>query len=236
MRIALRISLLALTLLAASSAPANALEIYGNTTSGLDNQGRQFGSSNLQFKQIAQGFTMGSTSYQLSSVQIGLNFGVTVPTSSQITVSLYDDNGSNRPGSSLGTFNTASPNPAFPTSNSAVIDFAYTGTTTLAASTKYWIVVENDPATSPVFDWFVADSVPINTQPVAKNSSGVTYLGTRGTVATAVTSWGTNVGNAANLRISVNVVPEPSTYALGMAGTLVMGAVARRRNRKTASA
>jgi hypothetical protein len=38
------------------------------------------------------------------------------------------------------------------------------------------------------------------------------------------------------MRYTVNVVPEPSTYALGLAGTLVLGTIARRRNRLAVTA
>jgi|JI10StandDraft_1071094.scaffolds.fasta_scaffold07677_2 hypothetical protein len=235
MRIALRASLLTMTFLAALSAPATALEIFGNT--GLGNAGRQLGSEPLtQYNQLAQGFTMGSTAYDLSAVDLGLNFGATVPTSSQIIVSLFSDNGSDLPGSSIGTFNTASPTPTFTASGFQAYRFNYTGTTTLTTGTKYWIVVENVPASSPVFDWWYASGNPSD-DPAAQNSSGVTFLGTRGTINGDASSWTRNLTtNFSNLRYNVVVVPEPSTYALGIAGTLVMGTVARRRGRKTASA
>lgn len=234
MRIALRSSLLSLTLLAALSAPANALEIFGDA--GLDNAGAQYGTDALQFRQIAQGFTMGSTAYDLSAVKIGLGLTSPVPTSSEIIVSLYSDNGSNLPGSAIGTFNTASPTPAFVAETSNVYEFAYTGTTTLTAGTKYWIVMESI-STSPLFEWYFATGGGAP-NPAEQNGSGVTYLGTVGTPGNAVPSWGTNLDAIAssNLRFNVVVVPEPSTYALGLVGTLVIGAVARRKGRKTASA
>lgn len=235
MRIAPRASLFSLMLLAVLSAPATALEIFGNA--GLENAGAQYGTDALQFKQIAQGFTMGSTAYQLSAVKIGLNFFDPVPTSSEILVRLYSDNGSNLPGSAIGTFNTASPTPAFVADQSNVYEFAYTGTTTLTAGTKYWIVMESIPA-SPLFEWFFASGGG-GPNPAEQNSSGVTYLGTRGTPGNAtINTWGTDLNaiDFSNLRFNVVVVPEPSTYALGIAGTLVMGTIARRRGRKTASA
>jgi hypothetical protein len=233
MRIALRASLFSMTLLAALSAPANALEIFGNANFG--NSGRQFGSEG-QFNQLAQGFTMGSTAYDLSAVIIGLNFGATVPTSSQISVGLFTNGGGNVPGSLIGSFNTASPTPSFTASTINAYQFNYTGTTTLTASTSYWIVVQNVPASSPVFDWYMASGNPSD-DPAQQNSSGVTFLGTRGTITGDASNWTRNLTtNFSNLRFNVVVVPEPSTYALGLAGTLVMGAVARRKSRKTASA
>jgi len=75
MRVALRSSLLSLTLLAALAAPANALEIFGNP--GLGNAGRQLGPAG--YDSLAQGFTMGSTAYDLTAVDVGLRFFETVP-------------------------------------------------------------------------------------------------------------------------------------------------------------
>lgn len=227
MRIALRTGLLTLTLLAASSAPANALEIFGNP--GLGNAGRNLGND---YDKLAQGFTMGSTSYSLSSLDIGLRFGSPVPTTSEMLIRLFTDSAGN-PGSLIGSFNTASPTPAFVASNNNVYRLNYSGTLTLAANTTYWVVVETTP-TSPLFDWYYASGGPTNT-PTVQNGSGVSYAGTRAVVA-GTTPW-TNIGGSfSGLRYSINVVPEPSTYALGLAGTLVMGTIARRRNRKTASA
>jgi hypothetical protein len=233
MRTGSRTLLIAFALLATLAAPVNALEIFGNT--GLGNAGRQFGTDSLQYTQLAQGFTMGSTSYQLSSVVLGLNFGNPVPNSSQILVSLFDDNGSNLPGTQIGTFNTGSPNPAFAADGRSEYTFNYSGTTTLTAGSKYWVVVQNIP-TSPVFDWWYASGNPSD-DPSAKNSSGVTYLGTRGTLNGDGSSWSRNLAaTGSNIRYTVNVVPEPSTYALGLAGTLVLGTIARRRNRLAVTA
>jgi len=180
---------------------------------------------------------MGTTEYQLSAVKFGLNFFDPVPTSSEILVSLYSDSGSNLPGSAIGTFNTGSPTPAFVPDLSGVYEFAYTGTTTLTAGTKYWIVMESIP-TSPLFEWFFATGGGA-ADPAAQNGSGVTYLGTRGTTGNVgATTWGIDLNaiSSSNLRFNVVVVPEPSTYALGIVGTFVMGTIARRKSRKPAKA
>lgn len=228
MRIGSRTLLIAFALLATLSAPASALEIFGNT--GLGNAGRNLGDD---YDQLAQGFTVGSTPYELSSVDIGLRITGTAPTSSQIFISLYTNNGSNNPGTLIGSFNTASPSPSFVLNDNGVYRFNYTGSTTLAANTTYWIVVDTTP-TSPLYDWFYAENGPTDT-PTVKNSSGVGYFGTR-TMLTSSSTWVNANANYSGLRYSVNVVPEPSTYALGLAGTLVLGTIARRRNRQAITA
>lgn len=226
MRTGSRTLLIAFALLATLAAPAKALEIFGNT--GLGNAGRNLGND---YAQLAQGFTIGSTPYELSSVDIGLRIDGTAPTSSEIFISLYTNNGSNNPGSLIGSFNTASPSPSFVLNDNGVYRFNYTGPTTLAANTTYWVVVSTTP-TSPLYDWYYAQGGPTDT-PTVKNSSGVSYFGTR----TMLTStWANADGTYSGMRYSVNVVPEPSTYALGLAGTLVLGTIARRRNRLAVTA
>jgi hypothetical protein len=229
MRIALRSSLLSLTFLAALSTPANALEIFGNT--GLGNSGLQFV---VDYDRLAQGFTIPAfTTYTLSSVDIGLRINSPAPTSSQMLISLYSNGAGNNPGTLIGSFDTANPTPAYTLNDNGVYRFNYTGAqTTLSGSTSYWIVIEST-ATSPVFRWFYAENGATDT-PVVQNASGVSYFGTRLEVAESGT-W-TNGAAFSGLRYTVNVVPEPSTYALGLVGTLVMGTVARRKGRKTASA
>lgn len=228
MRTGSRTLLIAFALLATLAAPAKALEIFGNT--GLGNAGRQLGPAG--YEELAQGFTIGSTPYQLSSVDIGLRFTGTVPTSSQIFVSLYTNNGSNNPGTLIGSFNTASPSPTFAPNTNDVYRFNYTGSTTLVANTSYWVVVRT--SLSPVYDWYYAQGGPTDT-PTVKNSSGVSYFGTR-TMEAFSSTWTNANANYSGLRYTVNVVPEPSTYALGLAGTLVLGTIARRRNRLAVTA
>lgn len=223
MRTGPRTLLIAFALIATLSAPAKALEIFGNT--GLGNAGRNLGND---YDELAQGFTIGSTPYQLSSVDIGLRIDGTAPTSSQIFISLYTNNGSNNPGTLIGSFNSGSPSPSFVLNDNGVYRFNYTGSTTLTANTSYWIVVRTTP-TSHLYDWFYAQGGPTDT-PSAKNSSGVGYFGTR-TMLAASSTWVNANANYSGLRYTVNVVPEPSTYALGLAGTLVLGTIARRRNR-----
>ena len=241
MRIALRTALLSLTLIASLSAPAKALEvpIFGNT--GLYHSGLDLPTiyppptppNPANFNWLAQGFTMGSTSYQMTSIDLGLQFSIFVDTGA-FEVGLY----SSLPTTSSTPVATFT-NPTF-TSGPAVFNFTVVGSQyTLAANATYWLVVKHNGG-GDLFSWIFADNGTSNQMfaPTAKNSSGISYA-TNGTQAynTVTTTW-TNFSSSPNysgLRYTVNV-PGPSTYALGAIGTLVMGAAARRKNRKTASA
>lgn len=235
-RIALRTALLSLTLVAALSAPANALEtIFGNTGlhhNGLELPGGVPDPGNPPFYDwLAQGFTMGSTAYELKAVQIGLQF---LGSSSGFSMALYGSSGGNpnTGASPIATFTT----PTF-TNNPTEYQFDYTGPQLmLAANQTYWLVVKGD-ILQDAFSWYFADAGELDA-PFAQNSSGISYAGTKATLESP-TSWmdfSTAPNDFRGLRYSIMTVPEPSTYALGIAGTLVMGAVARRRSRKTASA
>ena len=171
----------------------------------------------LGFSQInqfqSQGFTVGSTSYALSSIDLGLGTsGGPSP-----VVSIYNDSG-NQPGTSLATFTTTST-----VSSKQVYNF--TGSFTLSANTNYWIVLSDNfaPATES-YEWYSNDTF---TTPTAQNSSGVNYLGTKERNGTG----GTWNGTMSSLSIGLKgtAVPEPSTYALGLIATGVLAAMARRR-------
>jgi hypothetical protein len=185
------------------------------------------------FNWLAQGFTMGSTSYQMTSIDLGLQFSIFVDTGA-FEVGLY----SSLPTTSSTPVATFT-NPTF-TSGPAVFNFTVVGSQyTLAANATYWLVVKHN-GEGDLFTWMFADNGTLNQTfaPTAKNSSGISYA-TNGTQAynTVTTTW-TNFSSSpdySGLRYTVNV-PEPSTYALGAIGTLVMGAAARRKNRNTASA
>ena len=240
MRSALRTALFSLTLIAAFSAPANALEtIFGNpgiTHAGLELYGSGFDS-------LAQGFKMGAgKSYELDSVEVGLFF----PSSaafSMISVGLYANSGGSPTGSALVTFD----NPDFSDPVSpAVYTFGYTGTRyTLAADATYWLVVNYTGDAETLFTWEFAETDALNpsttgrfyTPTAGTSGSGITYVDTKGYDSlTPAQGWVSLSSGGTNYRgLRYAIVPEPSTYALGAIGTLVMGAVARRKSRKSVS-
>lgn len=244
MRIALRTALLSLTLIVASSAPANALEtIFGNpglTHAGMEIVGGTNINPNPYYDWIAQGFTMGSTDYELKAVQIGLRFP---GSSAGFSMALYGSSGGN-PNTGAAPIATFT-NPTF-TNQPEEYTFNYSGdqgaNLMLQSGQTYWLVVKNNPIQS-VFSWYYSKD-PGTGLPVApsdQTGTGISYAGTKQYVTTALLpnyglGWNNFATNQSILRYSVLTVPEPSTYALGAIGTLVMGMVARRKSRKTASA
>lgn len=233
MRSTLR-TLIAAMAIGVISAPerAAALEVFGNITASggsgqIVNSGNPIGTDTVQFNKFAQGFTVGTTNRIMTDVILGLGFASTLPSS--VKISLYSDSSSN-PGSEIGVFT----NPSFTANTKDIYTFNYSGTYTLLANTSYWVVASFDTPMSGSYDWVynTADTVP-----AAQNGSGFTGLGARATFNDAPTVWDNSINDTPWNRASITVVvPEPSTYALGIAGTLVTGAIARRRTRKTTSA
>jgi len=213
---------LALCVTCLGSSHAVDVNLFGNlgtvnasTTSNT--VGYLSGSQQNQFN--SQGFTVGSTAYALSRIDLGLgSTGIPSP-----VVSIYSDSASN-PGTSLATFTTTS------TVDSKQV-YSFTGSFTLSANTSYWIVLSqtNSASTQESYEWYSNDAF---TNPSASNGSGFTYLGTseKNNVGG---SWSATLGSL-SINVAGTAVPEPSTYALGLIATGVLAAMARRRKARTA--
>ena len=155
-------------------------------------------------------------------------------TDATATLALFADSGSNSPGSSVLTFDLDSPSPSFATSTTGTYNF--TGSYTLEATKTYWLVMTI--TSTPIFDWYYAEGVSgtgADRTPTALNGSGFSYVGTQRST-TVPLAWTAIPGGVTGLRISINAVPEPSTYALGGVAALVLGAAARRKTLKAATA
>jgi hypothetical protein len=167
------------------------------------------------------------------------------------------------PGTLIGQFNADSPSPAYSQDTDTVYTFNYAGTSgteILTPNTNYWVVASFTPFVEldgPIYRWTYATPAsgsPAENSPGALNGSTFSYVGTVGrtitrtltpTPVSTVSDWinysstgGVNpIGDPiySGLSIGVVVVPEPSTYALGLVSVLVLGAVARRKSRKTAT-
>lgn len=119
-------------LLSAFAASAAQASVVGVSSLG------NFYNSNQGFSQndIANSFTTGSTGQTLDSVDVLLT--VYAGNTADFTATLYTDNGSNRPGTVLGTGGTVSLNAG---NNQLVnFDFASQGIS-LAAGTTYWFAL-----------------------------------------------------------------------------------------------
>lgn len=166
----------------------------------------------------AQGFSVGSTPWELTEIDLGLaNSGLDTP---DPKVFLYSDN-AGAPGSQLAAFNITNGSVQFKQM------YFFTGSYTTSPSTNYWIVAEdaNSISDQSSFEWYAED---IFTTPTERNSSGISYLGTKAQ-AFSVGAWSDTLPSL-SLRVNAVAVPEPPTYAIAMvAGVLGAGAVARKK-------
>jgi hypothetical protein len=199
-------SLAVLCATVANSAPSNV--VYGNLgssgTGSLSATNTDFGGGTLTdpVASLAQGFTTGTSSQYLTlqGVTLGL-FSDDTPATR--TVSIYTDN-AGVPGTSLYT----SSSQAVTSTGKYVFTFPNSA---LSPSTSYWIVPQG-PAS-----WYFND---LEDQPTAQNASGWSYLGTKRALTADPTAW---INSSGPYSVSVQAVPEPSTYALAGIGIAAAG-------------
>ncbi len=166
----------------------------------------------------AQGFTLGSTPWEITQIDAGLAASGT--SASAPKVFLFDDD-AGLPGDQVAEFSLSGS-----ISNSKVTHF-FTGSYQAAANTSYWVVLGdgNSPSQSS-FEWYLEDTAAT---PTGRNASGITYLGTKLQQFNAGPWSDTNAGLSLKVN-GVAAVPEPSTYAfLSMTGLLAAGTAARRK-------
>jgi len=200
------------------------LSTYGNLgpngSAGNDSGTAQvIGLSGTANRLVAQGFTVSAPNVLLQSAQF--YFGT--PTANPaVTVRLFSDNAGS-PGSSLVTLSGSS---SVPTE----AKYTYTTSYWLTAGSTYWMVVSdaNAVSNSSSFSWFANLA---NTVPTAQNLSGWTNAGTDRS-SDGGSTWSDNTP-ATTSSISINAVPEPSTYAMALAG-LACGGYSMFRRRKRA--
>ena len=218
--------------------PARAEVVLSNLTeSGVDyaplSSGLWFGVS----------FVTNNQAWTLTSAT--LSFDTAENTSGNLFVNLYS-NATNSPGSSLGTL-SGSDNPA------SAGQYTYTTNgINLDPSTTYWLVAGVSSG-SGVYRWLYTDpttstgvwSIP-STNTYAYNETGVGTTGYRPTEGLGTTgyrpteglgtsgssTWSSHPGTPQLFSIEATAVPEPSTYAMALAGLACGGySVFRRRKR-----
>jgi hypothetical protein len=172
---------------------------------------------------VGQGFSVGATPWDIQQIDVGLASSGTGTTDPRVY--LYSDN-AGVPGSQLSEF-TLSGSPV----STSKQTFFFTGSYSAQPSTNYWVLLKdaNAPSQSS-FEWYLEDSLAT---PTARNSSGISYLGTK--VQDFTGGLWTDTLSGLSVRVqAVAAVPEPPTYALAMvAGVLGASAAARRRTKNS---
>jgi hypothetical protein len=195
------------------AAPSNV--VYGNLgaagTESLSSTSTDFGPTAATTRSLAQGFTTGTSNLLLETVMIGA-FATSSGTLDR-TVSIYSSL-SNAPGTALYTSATTG------VGTTGKYFFPFSGVT-LSPNTNYWVV----PDFAQDWTWYLNAA---ETDPVEQNSSGYSYLGTKRTTALNP-AWTTTV---LPYSVSIQAVPEPTTFAIAAVGMVAAGAMQWRRRRR----
>lgn len=221
MRLHLRLLATALCMIFSQSTNSQATDIFSNLGTPDSSSNAAIGYNSISSFNViyAQGFTTGTSLYDLNSVDLPL--AVTGAGNGSPLLQIYTNNAGN-PGTAL---NATFTNPSF--GAQSVYNLSLSTPFALAASTSYWLVASDSTAASQTkFNWYYSDSF---SSPTAQNGSGLTYLAAARSV-NGGTAWTTN-NTFAQTGITVNAtaVPKPGTYVLGAIATGLMTAVARRR-------
>lgn len=162
---------------------------------------------------VAHGFTVtGSSSLVLQKVTLGLADNDS--TTAQVAIHL--DDGTGQPG--FTAIETRSAAVSSNTPNLQTFDF---GNLNLTNGSSYWVVV-SAPDIGSLFNWALNNAF---LPPTAQNGSDWTYTSTK---SLAGFSW-SDGSSYSTASISVQAVPEPTTYAMAAAGIVAAGLARWRR-------
>jgi len=224
MRLHLRLLATSLCMIFAQSTNSRAIDIFSNLGTPDSSSNAAIGyNSPTNFNVIyAQGFTTGTSLYDLNSVDLPL--AVTGAGNGSPQLQIYSDNAGN-PGTAL---NATFTNPTF--GAQSLYNLSLSTPFAMSASTSYWLVLSDTTAASQTkFNWYYSDSF---SAPTAQNGSGLTYLAAARSLNGGA-AWTTNNGFAqTGITVNATAVPEPGTYVLGAIATGVMAAVTHRRRQK----
>lgn len=135
---------------------------------------------------------------------------------STLNVGIYTDS-SAAPGALVGNFYTATGS-----ITNGNYDFNFSGTkASLSPSTNYWLVVQNTVGSITGWNYLNSPTATIGNNATIETTSLVSPTGI---------GWNTNL-NQQYLFALATAVPEPSTYAMGVAGVLTTACLARRRKK-----
>jgi len=192
---------------------AHAGVVFGNLgssgTGGLGGTNTDYGPIDTSELALAQGFSVGASSTDLSVQSVSLGLFATPTTT--LTVGIYSDNAGS-PGSLLYTSSGVS------VGTNTVYTFPFSGVS-LSPSTNYWIVPEG-PAS-----WYLNST---DTSPTEQNSSGYAYTSTKRNSPSV--GWTTPSPNLSSYSVSIQAVPEPPAVVLSGIG-LASALYAMRRRR-----
>lgn len=166
---------------------------------------------------LAQGFTVGGTNTELSSVTLGLYDTNNTLARVQLFAS---GSGSVPSGSPLATLTQT-----VSSTTPALMTFSFSPSLSLTSGSSYWVVVSTTETTG-TFDWAFNSG---NDLPTAQNLSGYSALSPATLFSdSAGVGWGFS-DFARPASISITAVPEPSSIVLAGLGVLAAGYQLRRR-------
>jgi formylglycine-generating enzyme required for sulfatase activity len=175
---------------------------------------------------IAVSFVTGSDGpWTLGSLRLGIGS----PTNDPVPFALITGDDGGTPSLSTVAAFYSIPGEGSSITTTGFYDFTPTFAAELQASTTYWLFVGNDSPEASSFGWYGNAAAA---SPTAQNDSGWSFGATKISFDGGSTWGGYSAGNS--VAFSIAAVPEPSTYALTLAGIACAGWHVTRRQKRLA--